>query len=80
MMLRWNGRMNETVSIMRSNMPAAEQWAVAARMVEVHGIDVGGALLERVQSLMEEGDAQEVQNWLEITEKVQQLVVPEGGA
>jgi hypothetical protein len=49
-------------------------------MVEVHGIDVGGALLERVQSLMEEGDAQEVQNWLEITEKVQQLVVPEGGA
>jgi len=66
------------VAVSQGDILEAEQWAVAARMLEVHGDEIGAALLARIQSLLEAGDQVEVQNWLEITEKVQQMYAPEG--
>ena len=66
------------MAVSQGDILEAEQWAVAARMLEVHGDEIGAALLARIQSLLEAGDQVEVQNWLEITEKVQQMYAPEG--
>lgn len=66
------------MTLIRSDMPECDQWAVAARMLEMHGDDVAGALMEQVQALIEAGDHQEVQNWLSISQKVQRLYVPDG--
>ncbi|WP_416463158.1 hypothetical protein [Sphingomonas sp. VDB2] len=66
--------------ITRSDMPEDEQWSAAARMLEVHGDDVGNVLIERVRSLMDAHEHQEAKTWLDICSKVQRLYGGEGGA
>tara|TARA_R110000787_G_scaffold208846_7_gene318888 strand:+ start:23307 stop:23516 length:210 start_codon:yes stop_codon:yes gene_type:complete len=52
-----------------------ELWAVAAKVMEAEGDDVGEFLVERVQALTEAGDDEGLMTWLAIAERVQQLLL-----
>jgi ribosomal protein L18E len=57
-------------------MPALtdwELWAVAAKVMEAEGEDVGEYLVDRVQNLTEAGDHDGVATWLAVADRVQQL-------
>lgn len=50
-----------------------ELWAVAAKVMEAEGDDVGEFLVERVQALTEAGDEEGIMMWLAVADRVQQL-------
>ncbi len=59
-------------------MPALsdwELWAVAAKVMEAEGDDVGEFLIERVNALTEAGDDEGVMTWLAVADRVQQLML-----
>ena len=51
-----------------------ELWAIASKVLEAEGDDVGDFLLKRVRTLSHSGEKQGVTNWLAIAERVQQLL------
>ncbi|MBZ9649976.1 hypothetical protein K9B33_20795 [Sphingobium sp. 3R8] len=52
-----------------------ELWAVAAKVMDAEGDDVGEFLVDRVQALTEAGDHEGVMTWLAIADRVQQLLL-----
>lgn len=66
------------MGITQGNMTEDEQWAAAARLLEVHGDDVGNVLINRVKELIDQGDQASARDWIAISFKVQQLYDPEG--
>lgn len=59
-------------------MPALtdwELWAVAAKVMDAEGDDVGEFLIERVHALTEAGDDEGVMMWLAVADRVQQLML-----
>lgn len=52
-----------------------ELWAIAAKVMEAEGEDVGEYLVDRVQSLTEAGDDDGVATWLAVADRVQQLLL-----
>ncbi|MBA4092429.1 MAG: hypothetical protein C0494_17805 [Sphingobium sp.] len=51
-----------------------ELWAVAAKVMEAEGDEVGEFLVERVHALTEAGDEDGVMTWLAVADRVQQLI------
>lgn len=61
-------------------MPQLEEWeiwAVASKVLEMHGDDVGIYLLERVQAMMDSGDEDGLSHWMKIAADVKQLQEPD---
>lgn len=61
-------------------MPQLEEWeiwAVASKVLEMHGEAVGNYLLERVQAMMDSGDEDGLAHWMKIAAKVKQLQEPD---
>lgn len=52
-----------------------ELWAIAAKVMQAYGDDVGEFLVVRVQSLIEAGDHDGVAIWLAVADRVQQLLM-----
>lgn len=52
-----------------------ELWAVAAKVIEAEGDDVGEFLVDRIHSLKEAGLDDGVRVWLAIADRVQQLLM-----
>lgn len=52
-----------------------ELWAVAAKVIEAEGDDVGEFLVDRVEALTEAGDDEGVMTWLAVAERVQQMLL-----
>ncbi|WP_311270474.1 DUF6961 family protein [Sphingobium sp. WCS2017Hpa-17] len=59
-------------------MPAltdCELWAIAAKVMDAEGDDVGEFLIERVHALTQAGDDEGVMMWLAVADRVQQLML-----
>ncbi len=54
-----------------------EVWAVASKVIEMHGADVGDYLLGRVQAMMDSGDDDGLAHWMMIAAKVKLLQEPD---
>lgn len=52
-----------------------ELWAIAAKVMDAEGDDVGEFLIERVHALTEAGDDEGVMTWLAVADRVQQLMI-----
>lgn len=53
-----------------------EQWAIAARLLEVHGAAIGDFVEERVAQLTNQGDEEGIAFWQDITNKLLLLIGP----
>lgn len=60
--------------------PEHERWAFAAKVMDMHGDDIGIFIAERIRSLAENADHDGVRFWIDISEKVLQLAGPDEGA
>lgn len=61
-------------------MPQLEEWevwAVASKVLEMHGPDVGEYLLQRVQAMMDRADEDGLAHWMMIAAKVKLLQEPD---
>ncbi|NML88783.1 hypothetical protein HHL26_06840 [Sphingobium sp. TB-6] len=68
------------MGITQGNMTDQEQWAAAARLLEVHGDDVGNVIVRQVRVLLDRGDQASAKDWIDISVKVQALFSPAGDA
>lgn len=68
------------MGITQGNMSEQEQWDAAARLLEVHGDDVGNVIIGQIKDFMDAGDQASARDWIAISFKVQSLYSPEGGA
>lgn len=59
--------------------PAQERWAFAAKIMEMHGDDVGIFVAGRIRDLTDKADHNGVNFWLDIADKVMQLAGPDEG-
>jgi hypothetical protein len=57
-----------------------ELWAVAAKVLELHGENVGDFLDERIRVMAAAGDEAGLAHWLAIVDRVDQLSEPAYGA
>ncbi|WP_319296258.1 DUF6961 family protein [Sphingobium sp.] len=60
-------------------MPQLEEWeiwAVASKVLEMHGEQVGEYLLERVQAMMDSADEDGLTHWMAIAACVKRLQEP----
>ncbi len=56
-----------------------EQWAIAARLLELHGAAIGDFIEERVAQLTDQGDEEGIVFWRDITNKLLLLIGPAEG-
>lgn len=52
-----------------------ELWAVAAKVMEAEGDEVGEFLIERIHAMTEAGDDQGMMTWLAVADRVQRLML-----
>lgn len=60
--------------------PDQERWAFAAKLMEIHGEDVGIYIVGRIEDLRQNDDTGGVRFWIAIADKVAQLAGPDEGA
>jgi len=56
-----------------------ELWAVANKVLEQHGEDVGAFLQERIETLGEAGDLDGVETWLAVAQRILAMQGPAEG-
>lgn len=57
----------------QGKMTEQEQWAAAARLLEVHGDYVGSVLMGQIRKFMDAGDQASAKEWIDISNKVHAL-------